>query len=210
MSAASNRLKAAPQIRRLEQLGGIKFSAADRADLKDINTLIKTGDLAVENLTPEVTGAFDSAYRRAKSYLFAEVDETDKLAAQSAYSAFRNTTRHALFGSALTDGEIKAFNEAFGTLAQKFPAVMTQFKTALIQTKSKLQTIYESNDPVLAHYYMGKNAGKLEDIIREIDNRLELFEATDGERVTELPGPVTEQPQETESLESIFGPRTQQ
>ena len=51
---------------------------------------------------------------------------------------------------------------------------MTQFKTALMQTRSKLQTIYETNDPVLAHYYMGKNAGKLDNIISDIASEYKI------------------------------------
>ena len=210
MSKRGNRLKAGRYIRRLEAFGKVKLSAPDRADLKDLNTLVATAGVVDDKLTPEVTGAFDTLFRDVKKYISAEVDTDDQLAASSAYAAFRNTTRHALFGATLTQGEIDSFNQAFGTLRQKYPAVMTQFKTALIQTRSKLQSIYELNDPVLTHYYMGKTAEDVSVMIRSIDERLELFgetgSVTSPSTTDDTGGATTER----RSMESILGPATVQ
>ena len=207
-----NRVKAEQYIRRLETYGGIKLSAPDRADLKDLGVLIATADIVGETLTPEVTGAYDSVYRDVKKYVSDEVD--DKVEASAAWTAFRNTTRRAMSGVALTATEVESFNQAFGTLKQKYPAVMAQFKTALIQTRAKLADIYEQNNPILTQYYMGNKTAELDKIIRGIDERLELFSKTGS---TEEPAQLTEPgatPGGTQegqpSLESILGPATVQ
>ena len=186
-SVTKNRVSAERYIRRLEKYGGVDIPAADRADYKEIATLIKTGSIAANKLTPEVTGAFDSVYRNVKNYVVDNVDEVDQIVAQSAYASFRNTMRHALFGSALTDTEISSFNEAFGTIKEKYPAVVKQFVTALEQTKSKIESIYSLNNPILTKYYFNKSAEDVAIIIRELDNRIEMFKRTKGEKVTTDP-----------------------
>ena len=209
MSIHKNRVKASRNIRKIEALAKIDFSGPDRADIKDINTIVATAGIAADKITPEVTGALDTILRTAAKYVSnsAEIEDIDKVSAASAYAAFRNTVRHGLYGSALTATEVSSFNEAFGTLSQKYPAVISQFKTALMQVRSKLQTIYESNDPVLAHYYMGKNASNMDNMIRALDERLELFNKTGSIIGNSTPGDTggtVDKPDR--DLNSILGP----
>ena len=171
-----------------------------------------------KTLTSEVTGLFDTWFRDLKKYVTDDVAEVDKQAAASAYGAFRNTVRHALFGSALTDGEIKAFNEAFGTLKQSYPAVVTQFKTALQQTRSKLNTISQLNNPYLAHYYLGKSADELDVVIGRLDERIEYMSklqrqdtpesVSSDEPELEADGLTPEQ-RRNQRFTDIFGPAPQ-
>ncbi len=210
-----NRTMASSYIAAIERAYDAKLSAADRADIKDLNSLITMAQLTEDTLTPEVSGTLDTVLRTAKEYVSNSVKEVDNVQAQSAYAAFRNTVRHALFGSALTDGEIKAFNEAFGNLRQKYPAVVTQFKTALEQTKSKLQTVYDLNDPVLAKYYLGKSTEDIATIIRSIDERIELIRQAETRGEVPLVGDTAEiieqgeQPADTNTgpdFSKAFGP----
>lgn len=208
-SLLDNRVKAEPFIRRIERIGGVNFNSKDRTDIKELNSLVSLADIGAEKLTPKVTGVFDSTFRGVKNYLFEEVDEVDAVRAQSAYSAFRNTIRHALFGSALTATEVQSFKEAFGTIKQKYPAVVTQFQTALEQVKSKLSTIAQLNNPYLSHYYMGKSAGEVDEIITRLDERLELFSGVTPpiKNTTNDDSSKSPDQQLNESFETIFGPK---
>ena len=149
-----------------------------------------------KTLTPEVTGALDTTLRNVKNYISDSTDSVDSVAAQSAYGAYRNTIRHALFGSALTETEVTAFNEAFGTLKQKYPAVLTQFKTSIMQLKSKLQTVADTNNPYIAKYYMGKSAEEVDIIIGRLDERLEMLQRAEanGNRTVTDDGKTVETP----------------
>ena len=84
----------------------------------------------------------------------------------------------------MSDSEVKNFTKAFGTLAQKYPAVITQFKQAITQTKAKLETVSQLNNPILAHYYMGGSIDDVEDIIYRLDEnikRLSTFPTASAE-----------------------------
>lgn len=220
-SDIKNRMKAEPYIRRLEKYSGVKLTSKDRTDIKDLNNLVAMADLTSAKLTPKVTGAMDSLLRTAKTYISNSVADIDQVQAQSAYAAFRNTVRHALFGSALTPGEMQSFNEAFGTLKQKYPAVVTQFKTALADTKSRLETIARLNNPYLAHYYMGKSAEQVDEIIARLDERINMIDSAEQQHGAPLIGDtqsaidqhkpaiidVNPPADPTTTLDSIFGPK---
>ena len=159
-------------IRRIEKVGGYELSIADRKSLQDISQLTAMGSAAAE-MTSAETGVFDRMFNTAKSYVS---DEVGGKAATSAYHAFRNTVRNALFGSALTEAEITSFNEAFGTLGQQAGPVMQQFVTSLNQVKAKLETIYATNDEHVIKYRTGKSLTELEDMIYEIEERVSMFQ----------------------------------
>lgn len=206
-----NRVLVEADVRRFEALSGQQLSPKDRADLKDLNTLVKMAGTVGEHLTEEVTGFYDTYLRDVRKYIDDNVEDVDAQAAASAYGAFRNTMRHALFGSALTASEIQSFNEAFGTLKQSYPAVLTQFKTAVQQTKSKLETISRLNNPYLAHYYMGTSAEDIDVIISRLDERLNMISQLQGKGT---PDSVDVPPADVRNLDdkfnNIFGPGIEQ
>ncbi len=190
MDDRDNYLKAYPFVAKMEQLEGSEFTSTEIRELNAIRVLIGIGDPA-KNLTDEETGLYDNAYFRVKKYLS---DSVKGVAAVSAFSSFRNSLRNALFGSALTAAEIKAFNEAFGTLGNKLGPVLAQFKTALNQTKAKLDGIARMKNPYSAKLRLGIDQDKLNKIISGIDERLAYLEKYGqvGAPGTSGPPPIVE------------------
>ena len=165
-----NRTRASKYIRQIEQAGGEELAAADRADLKDISTLIASGITVAKELTTEATGVLDNFTGNVRKYLDdAGVAETE---GRAAYNAYRNALLRSFGGTAMSDSEVRNFNAAFGTLAQKYPAVIAQFKQAIGQTKAKLETIARLNNPYLAHYYLGSSQDDVDIISTRLDETL--------------------------------------
>jgi hypothetical protein len=124
-------------------------------------------------------------------------DNVEGLAATSAYNAFRNTVRHALFGSALTQAEISSFNAAYGTLGQQTGPVLQQFVTSLMQVQAKLAALSNLNDPYVVKARLGKNQEELQATIQAIQERIDQFSrgAQTGKIVPQtgaLPGDIPE------------------
>lgn len=190
------RLKALPYIRRIEQLGGAELSENDKKTLHYVRGLTTMADPTSE-LTSEQTGLVDRLVRGVKKYVSDEVGGT---AATSAYAAFRNTIRHALFGSVLTDGEIKAFNDQFGNLGQQTGPVLQQFQTALKQLEGKLSALYDTNDPYVIHYRAGVDQGRLVEIMDAIQERIDFFgDISNNAEVVETPNEQMPQGNQSET-----------
>src|SRR5690606_13672672 len=105
-----------------------------------------------KNLTPADTGLLDKPLADLNKYFS---DNVKGIEAKSAYAVFQNTLRNALFGSALTEAEISAFNEAYGTLKEQMGPALTQFKTALTQVQSRLESAMQSTNPISAKVRLG-------------------------------------------------------
>jgi hypothetical protein len=170
----TNRIKASKAIREIEQAGGEGLAAADKADVKDINVLIASGKAVAEELTPEATGILDNFTSNIEKYM--EDEHVESTAGRAAYNAYRNALLRAFGGTAMSDAEVQNFNAAFGTLAQKYPAVISQFKQAITQTKAKLDTVAKLNNPYLAHYYLGTSQDDLDIILSRLDKNMEMIQ----------------------------------
>jgi len=184
----ANRDKAYPFIAEIEDLEGVKFSTKEKNDINQINQLIALGDPSKE-LTEAQTGIIDNTFFNVKKYF---TDENIDIGATSSYAAFRNTVRHALFGSALTEHEIKSFNEAFGTLKQKLGPVLGQFKTGLAQVKAKLESIARFKNPHSAKFRLGVSQAKLDEIIGRIDERIRFLETGQEEKAKAPVAPIVD------------------
>ena len=170
-SKRENLTKAYKYISGIEQLEGIKFSEAEKKELNNIRQLIALGDPA-SKLTSQQTGLLDSMMHNVKKYVY---DNVDGVEASSAYASFRNSVRNALFGSALTESEIKSFNEAFGTLKNQTGPVLQQFETALEQVKAKLDSIANMKNPYSAHVRLGADQAKLQKIANALQERIDYI-----------------------------------
>lgn len=169
----ANYLDAYHKVATIEKAEGRELSSTQKTQINDIRVLIALGDPS-EKLTDKDTGLWDHTLHNAKKYV---TDNVGGTAATSAYAAFRNSTRHALFGSALTPAEIESFRQAFGSLGQKLGPVVTQFKTALTQVKAKLESISSMQNPYSAHVRLGVDADKLDKTISAIDERLAALDS---------------------------------
>lgn len=173
-----NLTKAYPELVKIEKLEGVDFSDTEKKELNDIRTLISLGDPS-KNLTKDETGLIDSKLTTIRKYIN---DSVKGVAATSAYNAFRNSVRHTLYGSALTDAEIQSFNDAFGTLGNQLGPVLQQFKTSLQQVKAKLDSIAKMKNPYSAYIRLGVDQNKLTQIQRAIDERLRFIDEAEQKK----------------------------
>jgi hypothetical protein len=155
----------------IDELSGRRLSEADKKKLTETNKLLKLADPATK-LTDSNTGIIDSTFKQASTYL---KDNVDGIAATSANAAFRNVLRNALYGATLTDGEISAFNEAYGSLGQKAGPALQMFKTGLLSVKSDLESQMSMMSPTTFKVRFGKSAEEMDKIMTSLDKRIELI-----------------------------------
>lgn len=161
-------------VNQIEQLSGEELTQETKKKIGDLRKLIALGDPA-KNLTPADTGLIDNTMKGVQKYFSDNVKGTE---ARSAYSAYRNTLRNALFGSALTEAEINAFNDAYGTLGAQAGPVLQQFKTALIQTKAELESVSQLMNPYTAQVRLGADNKRMGEIMTSLDARIKLIDDT--------------------------------
>lgn len=196
MTVPENRVRASRHIRALEDLGKVALTPADKTDIKDISMLIQAAGTAEEQLSPEVTGILDDLTHTIRKYTSNNMDTADNVMASSAHSAYRNALLRAFGGTAMSDSEVKNFDKAFGTLAQKYPAVITQFKLAVEQTRAKLGALSQLNDPYVAHYYVGRPLDDIDTIITRLDRTIGKIDDVSG---------TVAQDSNKAKLDAIFG-----
>ncbi len=155
----------------IDELSGRRLSEADKKKLAESNKLLKLAEPGTR-LTDSNTGILDSTFKQASTYL---KDNVDGIAATSANAAFRNVLRNALYGATLTDGEISAFNEAYGSLGQKAGPALQMFKTGLLNVKADLETQMAMMSPTTFKIRFGKSAEEMDKIMSSLDNRISLI-----------------------------------
>lgn len=163
--------KAIREVTKIEALTGTELSEADKKNITDIRQLIALGDPA-KDLTGSETGMIDATLGNMEKYFNDNVGGTE---AKSAYNAFRNSVRNALFGSALTEAEIKSFNDAYGTLGQKLGPVLTMFQTSLNQVNAKLNSTANLMNPYSAKVRLGADQKKLQQIQEALQARIDYI-----------------------------------
>ncbi len=172
--SATDRANVHRHVAKIERLMKTTLSTEEKSTMRDLNNLAKLGAVAGEELTPQETGLLDSMLNSVKKYMF---DEVGGSVGTSSYETFRNIFRNSLYGASLTDSEIKAFNKAAGTLGQKFQPAMARMNTQMRSIKNQLETIRDTQDPYIAHFYLGKDITFVDDAIRRIDERLDLVKS---------------------------------
>lgn len=206
MSDPATRRKAEPYVRRIEQFSDAKLSAAQQKRLTEIRQLVTLGKAGSE-LTAAETGPIDSLLRDAKKYISDDVQGT---AATSAYEAYRNLVRNALFGASLTNNETAAFNKAFGTLGEQTGPVLAKLRTQTQMLKDELEGIYYQGDEYVTKFRTGMDMDRLTETLYQLDERLALFDKIAPEGEGEMPtGTTSKQPAGTKpegrkSLEELF------
>lgn len=209
--SAAQRAQVHNHIAKIEDYRGMNLNTEEKRVLRDLRNLRQLGGVAGEQLTDEQTGLIDKTLNTFKSYLFNEVGGKE---ATSAYETFRNIFRNSLYGASLTNSEIKAFNAAAGTLGQKTKPVLAQLRTQIISIKNQLEGIRDTNDPYLAHYYVGGDIDAVDEVIRSLDERLGMLSSAAAAQsegpvmmgdVMTTPPPAPTAPGERRPLSEIFG-----
>lgn len=168
-----NRLRFEEDVQEIMRLGDQEISNQDRQSINHIRELLELGDTA-SDITSRETGLIDSTVRGFARYLS---DNAEGLAATSAYTTFRNTLQHALFGSALTGNEIQMMARQFGTLRQQQGPVLQQFQTALEQVKAKLDSVAQLGDSYVSHFYLGQDRDRVETMIQGLEESIDRVQS---------------------------------
>ncbi len=186
LSDTKERRKAGKLIARIEQ--DFPLSTADRKKVNEIRSLTGLAGTAGEEITDEEAGPIDSMIRGVKKYMSNDIKG---IKGTSAYEAYRNTLRHALYGATLSQGEIGAFNAAMGSLTEQKGPVLAKLRTSTEELQSQLQTIYDLNDEYVSKYRLNMSLDDMADVIGALDERLELIdeagEAPAGETISATP-----------------------
>lgn len=183
-----------PNVVKINKLEGTELTQKDRDNITDMRSLMALADPAIR-LSASQTGLLDKPLSNVKKYMSDNVSGVEQA---SAIASFRNTLRHALFGSALTEAEIEAFNEAFGQNKQKLGPVLKQFKVALGQIQAKLDSISQLGNPYTMKVLLGSDIEKMNKIKNALQQRIDYI---DG-RISNNSKNTT---QPTQSLEDIWG-----
>lgn len=191
--------KAWQQVVKINKLEGTELGVEDKKQIRQVRQLVNLAGPAAK-LTSSQTGLIDNTLSGVSKYVS---ENANGIEAKAAMASFRNTLRHALFGSALTDGEITAFNEAFGTNKQKLGPVLEQFKVALSNVQSQIDTASRIGNPYTMKVMLGADQDKLAKIQTALQQRIDYLE---GKYV-----PPKEQVANNDkrpSLDSIFSNQT--
>jgi len=148
------------------------LSAAQEKQITEFNSMIALSKEAGA-LSGDQAGLWDKTTSQLTSYVSSNVTTKRE---KAAYGAFINQFRHNLFGSALTPGEMTAFNTAYSSLGQKIGPVLAGLRAAVLQIESQMNTISDMNDPFVMKMVTGKSIADIEATRKNIDERLKFYD----------------------------------
>lgn len=166
---------------KINKLQGNEYTQEDRKKISDIRQLLVLADPAAK-LSADQTGLIDNTLSNVEKYIS---DNSDGIDSKAAMAAFRNTLRNALYGATLTDGEIEAFNEAFGNNKQKLGPVLEQFKVALAQVKSNLDSVSNLGNPYTSRVLLGVDQKRMDLVTNALQNSINKLEGRAPEKSPE-------------------------
>lgn len=175
--------KAWPKVVKINKLQGTELKAEDKKNVTEVRSLITVADPA-SKISAKQTGFIDNTLKDVFSYMSDDANGADKTAAMA---VFRSSLRNALYGSTLTDGEIKSFDEAYGNNNQKLGPVLEKYKVALSQVNSKLDSVARMGNPYTMHVLLGADQKKLANIQAALQQRIDFVEGRinpNGSKIT--------------------------
>ena len=156
------------------------MAAHDRkmlTDLSQLTSLLK-GDKSATNLSKTQTGIWD----KFSGSVWKKVEDSLDPGAVASYGAFMNQLRHNLFGSALTEHEISAFNEAYSNRKDKLGPVLSGLRAATAQLVGKYEAIENQNNEAVMKFYSGEIGSSLRAAQEKVNWKLGLLQrVADGE-----------------------------
>lgn len=188
-----------PHIIAIENLEGVKFGPAERKELRNIAVLTALGEPG-GSLTEDETGIIDTLLSSVNRYVSNEGGSEEV----AAYAAFRNSFRHAIAGTALTEFEIKAFNEQLGTRRQQLGPLIKQMRSAMTQIRGKLNSIATMQNPYSARFRLGMPQEKVDDIIAAMDERITYLTDLSTGKATSL-SPEAQQDKDSRIIGDVWG-----
>lgn len=199
-SKPENFNKAWQNVVKINKLEGTTLTQEDKKNITDIRSLIALSDPA-SKLSSSQTGIIDNFLTGVSKYMDDNAKDVNRTAAMA---SFRNTLRHALYGSTLTDGEIASFNEAFGNNKQKLGPVLEQFKVAVNQIQAKLDSTAQLGNPYTMKVMVGADQEKLTKVRDALQQRIDYIEGKYKPEPTQT-ADASAAENKRPSLDSIFG-----
>lgn len=163
------RARAGELITDLEKATGKQLSGEEKRVARQLRSLLDLGNTAGQELTADETGILDNMFHQVRKYFS---DNIEGIEGTTTYHAFRNVMRNALMGATLTNAEIKAFDQAAGTLGQQLGPVLKALQTSMTDVRNQLKSMSNDMDPMMAKYYLGTDLDQAERAIDAIDERL--------------------------------------
>jgi hypothetical protein len=145
---------------------GIKLDSQDKKIIESVNKMVSLADSA-SKLTPDQLGPIDKKVFDIKKYLGIDPDSAESVLA---YNLIKSTLRHALFGSALTEAEIKSFEDAFANLNQRPEVIFKGLANMYKQIHGQLQSVIDTNDPYITIPLFGGMVSDINSIIDRLNN----------------------------------------
>lgn len=179
MSDVKQRRKMQHAMSTLMQSLDYKPKSEDKRTIRQLKSAFTLAGKAGEKLTDAETGLFDSLFVKVKKYVSDNVSGTEGTAT---YETFRNSMRRALSGLTVSTQENANFNKAAGTLGQQLGPVLQQLQVQVEDIKNNLQSSYDMEDEMIAHWQYGKSLDEIDQVIEALDQRIALFKDFQGKK----------------------------
>lgn len=186
-------------VTKIMKLEGTQLSDGEKKNIGDIRRMLSLAQTA-GGINEDSTGLVDNYLSGLHKYVS---DNSTNVEAKAAMAAFKNTLRNALYGATLTDGEIKMFNDAYGTNSQKLGPVLAQFKVALSEVKANIDNVTATNNPFAMKVLIGADQERLLNIQNALQQRIDYLEGRSGS-AKDVPGASAQRPARR-NIEEIFG-----
>lgn len=164
---------------------GSKLDPQDKKIIESVNKMVSLADSA-SKLTPDQLGPIDKTLFDIKKYLGVDPDSAESALA---YNLIKSTLRHALFGSALTEAEIRSFEEAFADLNQRPEVVFKGLANMYKQISGQLQSIIDTNDPYITIPLFGGKVSDINGIINRLNSLAKKYGVKAGAKAGKKPEP---------------------
>jgi len=200
----ATRRKFGPKITELENYTGKELSGEDKRLFRQLRQLTALGTEAGTNITDAQAGWFDSTFRDVRAYMTNEIGDTKGVAA---YQTFRTNLMRIMSGATITTNEQQALIKSLGSLYQQKGPVLSKLLTQLEDVNNQMQSIYDTNDEHVAHYYLARGLDDIDNSIEQIESLVNNIRAGGGGSVTQADyrKPQLSDEEAQAKLDEIFG-----
>lgn len=170
------------QITRLERVAGLKFSAADNKQIRDITKTINTAGFVAKNLDDAQTGILDSTTNMLRTYV--DNGSVKSKQATLAYNTLGAFMRDGLFGKQVSAADRRDMNKVWANLGQQTGPVLASMKQSLSSSRDTLASLQQLGDPYVAKARTGMSIEQLDNTIAALDNRINLLDRASANGAT--------------------------
>lgn len=166
--------KVMPKLLEVESLLDAKPDADTLKRISDYRKIAKQAS-EVSKTKVEDIGWINDTWNNVSERYTKDVDRQVK---RQAFMQIRNLLRYALFGGALNEGEIEAFDQSMAQLGDAKEAVLGSFKTMLMSLTTDLRDIETRMLPTSAKIRLARENVALEGMNERVNNLINSFTDT--------------------------------